>query len=62
MTCGDSGRMAKLRIETDREEDGRWIAHIPALPGVMVYGRTPADAARHDLVLAFPPGRGSTKA
>ena len=36
--------MEKLAIETDREEDGRWIAHIPALPGVMVYGRTPDDA------------------
>ena len=27
-----------LAIELDREEDGRWIAEIPALPGVLVYG------------------------
>lgn len=27
-----------LAIETDREDDGRWIADIPALPGVMCYG------------------------
>jgi len=27
-----------LRIETDREVDGRWIAEVVDLPGVMVYG------------------------
>ena len=29
-----------MRIEVDREEDGRWIAEIPELPGVTVYGST----------------------
>ncbi len=29
-----------LAIEYDRETDGRWLADIPALPGVTVYGRT----------------------
>jgi predicted RNase H-like HicB family nuclease len=29
-----------MRIEIEREEDGRWIAEIPELPGVMVYGET----------------------
>ena len=33
-----------LRIELEREADGRWIAEIPAIPGCMVYGET-ADAA-----------------
>jgi predicted RNase H-like HicB family nuclease len=33
-----------LRVEFDREVDGRWIADIPALPGVMVYGRTRKQA------------------
>jgi len=33
-----------LQIEFDREVDGRWIADIPALPGVMVYGRTRKQA------------------
>ena len=37
-------RAAMLRIETEREEDGRWIAEIPALPGVLVYGATEAEA------------------
>jgi predicted RNase H-like HicB family nuclease len=27
-----------LRIEIDREVDGRWIAEVVDLPGVMVYG------------------------
>ena len=29
-----------MRIEIEREEDGRWIAEIPEIPGVMVYGDT----------------------
>jgi len=33
-----------LKTETDREDDGRSIAEIPALPGVMVYGGTKAEA------------------
>ena len=27
-------------IELDREEDGRWLAEVMELPGVMVYGDT----------------------
>ena len=33
-----------LRIEFEQEEDGRWIAEIPALPGVMTYGATQQEA------------------
>jgi predicted RNase H-like HicB family nuclease len=33
-----------LRIEIERETDGRWIAEVPDLPGVMAYGET-KDAA-----------------
>ena len=33
-----------LNVETEREEDGRWIAEVPALPGVMVYGTTREEA------------------
>jgi predicted RNase H-like HicB family nuclease len=29
-----------LKIESEREEDCRWIAEVPALPGVMAYGET----------------------
>jgi predicted RNase H-like HicB family nuclease len=27
-----------LRIETEQETDGRWIAEVPALAGVLAYG------------------------
>ena len=33
-----------MRIEIEREEDGRWIAEVPDLPGVMTYGETREDA------------------
>jgi predicted RNase H-like HicB family nuclease len=42
-----------LRIEIDCEEDGRWIAEIPALPGVMSYGTTEAEARSKATALAF---------
>ncbi len=32
--------MRQLTIETEREVDGRWIADVPELPGVMAYGST----------------------
>lgn len=31
-------------IEFDREDDGRWIAEVPDLPGVMAYGVSREDA------------------
>ena len=34
----------KLLIELDREEDGRWIAEVPELAGVLAYGQTREDA------------------
>ena len=33
-----------MKVEFTREVDGRWIADIPALPGVMVYGYTRKQA------------------
>jgi len=36
--------MTTFEVEIEREEDGRWIADIPALPGVMVYGETLEEA------------------
>ena len=34
----------EFRIEFDREEDGRWIADIPELPGVLSYGASQEEA------------------
>jgi predicted RNase H-like HicB family nuclease len=42
----------RFTIETDREVDGRWIAEVVDLPGVMVYGATEDDAIRRAEVLA----------
>ena len=33
-----------LSVESEQEEDGRWIAKIPALPGVLVYAASQAEA------------------
>ena len=33
-----------LRMEVEEEEDGRWIAEVPELPGVMVYGQSRPEA------------------
>jgi predicted RNase H-like HicB family nuclease len=33
-----------FRIETEREEDGRWIAEINEVPGALSYGRTEKQA------------------
>ena len=42
-----------LRIETEREDDGRWIAEVPELPGVMVYGETRQQAVARVEALAL---------
>jgi predicted RNase H-like HicB family nuclease len=42
-----------LHIELDREEDGRWIAEVPELPGVLVYGTTEAEARGKAMALAL---------
>jgi len=33
-----------FQIETEQEEDGRWIAEVIGTPGVLVYGETVEDA------------------
>jgi predicted RNase H-like HicB family nuclease len=40
-------------IEIEREEDGRWIADVVSLPGVMVYGETREDALAKVQALAL---------
>ena len=43
----------KFLIELDREEDGRWIAEVPDMPGVMTYGRDRAEAIARVQTLAL---------
>jgi predicted RNase H-like HicB family nuclease len=38
--------------EFDRETDGRWIAEIPALPGVLAYGASRDEAQANAVTLA----------
>lgn len=45
--------VAKLAIETEQEDDGRWIAEVPSLPGVMVYGLTRDEAITRVTALAL---------
>ena len=42
-----------LKIESEREEDGRWIAEVPALPGVLADGETNAAARNRVQALAL---------
>lgn len=40
-------------LETERETDGRWIAEIPELPGVMTYGASREQAISRAKALAL---------
>jgi predicted RNase H-like HicB family nuclease len=42
-----------MRIEIEQEEDGRWIAEIPDLPGVMAYGTSKSEAIEKAEALAL---------
>jgi len=42
-----------LRIESEQEEDGRWIAEVLAIPGVLAYGTTKAEACAKAQTLAL---------
>ena len=43
----------RLTIETEQETDGRWIAEVMELPGVMVYGSTIHEAVTKVQALAL---------
>ncbi len=34
----------QFQIETEQEEDGRWIAEVMGLPGVLAYGKSTEEA------------------
>jgi predicted RNase H-like HicB family nuclease len=40
-------------IEAEREDDGRWIAEVPELPGVLAYGGTRDEALARAQILAL---------
>ena len=45
--------MITLKVETEKEADGRWIAEVLDLPGVMAYGATPQEAMAKVQALAL---------
>jgi len=42
-----------FEIELDREADGRWIAEVPQLPGVLTYGQSREEAVARVQALAL---------
>lgn len=40
-------------IEFEQEQDGRWLAEVPELPGVLAYGVTAEDAMAKAEILAL---------
>ncbi len=42
-----------LTFETEQEEDGRWLAEVPELAGVMAYGGTEVEAMAKAEMLAL---------
>ena len=43
----------KFTIENEQEEDGRWLAAVPELPGVLAYGVTSEGAMAKAELLAL---------
>ena len=43
----------QLSIESEQEDDGRWLAEVPQLPGVLAYGTTREAALAKAQVLAL---------
>jgi predicted RNase H-like HicB family nuclease len=42
-----------FKVEMERETDGRWLAEVMELPGVMAYGSTQDEAIAHVQALAL---------
>jgi predicted RNase H-like HicB family nuclease len=42
-----------MRIDIEQEQDGRWIAEVPDLPGVLAYGQTRTAAISKAQALAL---------
>ncbi len=43
----------EFAVQYEQEEDGRWLAEVMELPGVLAYGRTPEEAMAKVQVLAL---------
>lgn len=45
--------ISRMQIETEQEEDGRWIAEVMEIPGVLAYGQTRQEAIAKVKTLAL---------
>ena len=45
--------MITLKVEVEQEDDGRWLAEVVDLPGVLAYGDTQQDAFARVQALAL---------
>ena len=53
LTTGSVEEAMDLTIESEQEADGRWIAEVLELPGVLSYGPTRDTAIAHVQALAL---------
>ncbi len=42
-----------FKVELERETDGRWIAEVPELPGVLAYGASREEAVTRAQALSL---------
>lgn len=47
------GDHVRFKVELEEEEDGRWIAEVPDLPGVLAYGADRGEAQARVQALAL---------
>jgi predicted RNase H-like HicB family nuclease len=43
----------KFRVDVEKENDGRWLAEVPELPGVLAYGTSASEAQAKVQALAL---------
>ena len=49
----DKVALVTFTIEIEREDDGRWLAEVPALPGVLAYGQDTDESVARVQALAL---------
>jgi predicted RNase H-like HicB family nuclease len=42
-----------LNVEVEQEDDGRWLAEVPAVPGALAYGASRSEAIGRAEALAL---------
>ena len=51
--CAVRSQDLQFNIETELEDDGRWIAEIPEVPGALAYGMTEQEACAKATAIAL---------